>query len=164
MDCPDVVFGDFDAWSEHIIIDHFGPRGPPPHALCIFCDRSYEDEDPMECWNKYLEHISDHFQGGRTLNHRRPDFRVLKYLRDERMMTAQDYQHFCTGTERPTMADGNPVPGLLPLDSEPEELVLKRQAKEDLSNRVIVSDRRHGRERQRLTRRNKTLPTAIFHS
>jgi hypothetical protein len=157
MGCQQSNFDDSDAWSEHII-EHFGPSGPPPHALCIFCERSFEHENAIFCWNEYLEHITiKHPQRVRSLLNRRPDFRVLKYLRDNGRITEEEYADFCAiGSERPM------VDGLIPLDREPDELVAKREAEDAASNRIIISDPRRGRDRQRPTRGKKPSSTVIL--
>ncbi|KFY50657.1 hypothetical protein V496_09252 [Pseudogymnoascus sp. VKM F-4515 (FW-2607)] len=155
-DCEHINFDDADSWSEHVI-GHFGPSGPPPHALCIFCDRSFEGEDVMACWNECLEHINEHFESGTTLESSRPVFGVLKYMLDNGIITEEDYSFFCRGSERPT------VPGLIPLDCEPEEIIAKKRAEEAASNRIIVSDPRRRRDQQRSTRGRKA-PSTVIHS
>lgn len=151
--CQHINFDDPDSWSKHVI-GHFGPGGPPPHALCIFCDKSFENENAVTCWNVYLDHINEHFRDGRALD-RRPDFRVLEYLRDKRMITEDGYDFFCRGSERPK------VPGLIPLDCEPKEIIAKKREKEAASNRIIVSDPRRIRGQQRPTREKKPASTVI---
>ncbi|KFY22860.1 hypothetical protein V493_06277 [Pseudogymnoascus sp. VKM F-4281 (FW-2241)] len=101
LGCPPINFDNYESWSKHIF-RHFGLSGPPPYALCIFCDRSFEEENAIACWNKYLEHINEHFEKGKTLDNRRLDFRVLKYLRDKGLITNEDYDHFCLGSELPS--------------------------------------------------------------
>ncbi|KFY25322.1 hypothetical protein V493_04705 [Pseudogymnoascus sp. VKM F-4281 (FW-2241)] len=155
LNCSHINFDDPDSWSEHIF-GHFGPSGPPPHALCVFCDESFEKENAIACWNEYLEHINEHFESGRTLDNRRPDFRVLKCLLDKGMITEGDYEFFCRGSERPRIS------GLIPLDCEPEEILAKKRAEEDASNRIIVSDPRRRRDQQRPTR-GKKAPTTVIH-
>ncbi|ELR08568.1 hypothetical protein GMDG_03263 [Pseudogymnoascus destructans 20631-21] len=153
-DCQHMNFDDSESWSEHVI-EHFGPSRPPPHALCVFCNTSFEDDNAMACWNKYLEHVKEHFESGTTLE-LRPDFGVLKYLRDKAIITEDDYAVFCRdGSERPK------VFGLIPLDCEPEEIVAKKQAEEAASNRIIVSDPRRRRDQQRSPRGKKASSTVI---
>ena len=152
--CQHINFDDPGSWSGHVI-EHFGPSGPPPHALCIFCDKSFEDDNAATCWNVYLDHINEHFKDGRALD-KRPDFRVLKYLWEKGIITDDGYDFFCGGSERPK------VPGLIPLDYEPEEIIAKKRAEGAASNRIIVSDpRRRRRDQQRPTRGKKTASTVI---
>lgn len=154
-DCQHINFDDSDSWSEHVI-GHFGRSGPPPRALCVFCDTLFEGENAMACWNEYLEHINEHFQTGTTLDTSRPVFGVLRYMRDEGLITEDDYAFFCTGSERPK------VSGLIPLDCEPEEIRAKKRAEEAASNRFIVSDPRRRRDQQRSTRAKKPSSTVIL--
>ncbi|KFY16609.1 hypothetical protein V492_01215 [Pseudogymnoascus sp. VKM F-4246] len=156
--CEHSNFDDFDSWFEHIV-GHFGPSGPPPHALCVFCTSSFENENATACWDEYLEHIKWHFERGNTLDRYRPDFGVLKSLRDKGMMTEADYADLCNrGSERPRL------PGLLPLDCEPEEMVAKKRAQEEASNRIIVSEPRRRRDQQRSPRGKKPSPAVIYYS
>jgi hypothetical protein len=145
LKCDNVDLDGFDEWFEHHI-DHFGPQGPPAHGLCVFCNRSFERIDAMDCWTEYLSHIYDHFQNGWNLNHRRPDFRVLRDLWRKGLMGDDVYGYICeAGSERP------PVAGLRPLDWVPEETVSKRMREDDAANRVIiVESRRQIRDRRRL--------------
>ncbi|KFY43055.1 hypothetical protein V495_04198 [Pseudogymnoascus sp. VKM F-4514 (FW-929)] len=154
LDCQHANFDDFDSWSEHII-DHFGPSGPPPYALCVFCDRSFTDDNPQTCWIEYLEHISEHIESDVIWDTQRPDFGVLRYLRDRRIISEEDYNFFCQGSERPRLE------GLIPLDCEPEEITAKKRAEEAAMNRIIVSDPRRRRDQQRSPRRNKPSSTVI---
>ncbi|KFZ19453.1 hypothetical protein V502_03657 [Pseudogymnoascus sp. VKM F-4520 (FW-2644)] len=155
LDCPHINFDDTDSWSEHVI-GHFGPSGPPPHALCVFCDSSFGDENATACWNEYLGHINEHFERGRTLDNRRPDFGTLRYLRDNGIITEEEYDFFKRGSERPN------VSGLIPLDCEPEEIMAKKRAEEAASNRIIVSDPRRRRDQQRSTRGKKPSSTVVL--
>lgn len=157
LHCQHDNFGDSDGWSEHII-EHFGASGPPPHALCVFCDTSFEDENVIVCWNECLDHISEHLRSGVIYDTIRPDFRGLKYMRDEGIITDDDYALFCLcGSERPK------VSGLIPLDCEPEEMIAKKRAEEYASNCIIVSEPRRRQDRQRLTK-GKKVPTTVIHS
>lgn len=155
-DCQHINFDDSESWSEHVI-EHFGASGPPPHALCVFCKTSFEDENAMACWNEYLEHVKEHFESGTTVESLRPDFKVLEYLRDKGIITEDDYAFFCRdGSERPK------VSGLIPLDSVPEEIMAKKRAEEAASNRVIVTDPRRRRDQQR-SPRGKKAPSTVIH-
>ncbi|OBT85272.1 hypothetical protein VE02_06529 [Pseudogymnoascus sp. 03VT05] len=155
-DCQHMNFDDSESWSEHVI-EHFGPSGPPPHALCVFCNTSFKNDNAMTCWNEYLEHVKDHFESGTNME-LRPDFEVLEYLRDEGIITEDDYAVFCRdGSERPK------VSGLIPLNCEPEEIIAKKRAEEAASNRIIVSDPRRRRDQQR-SPRGKKAPSTVIHS
>ncbi|OBT61425.1 hypothetical protein VE03_09512 [Pseudogymnoascus sp. 23342-1-I1] len=154
-DCQHPNFDDSDSWAEHII-GHFGASGPPPYALCVFCDSSFEDDDVIACWDECLDHINGHFDSGTTLETSRPVFGVLKYMLDVGLITQDDYAFFCRGSERPQ------VSGLIPLDCEPEEIIAKRRAEEAASNRIIVSDPRRRRDQQRSTRGKKA--STVIHS
>lgn len=148
--CDNVDLEDFEEWFEHHI-DHFGPRGPPNHALCVFCDIYFEREDAQDCWTEYLSHIYDHFVNGKTLNERRPDFRVFRDLWRNGQMSDDTYHILCDlGSERP------PLEGLKPLDWEPEEVVLKRMRElNDANCDVIVESQRRTRDRQRVRQRRR---------
>lgn len=155
-DCQHINFDDSESWSEHVI-EHFGRSGPPPHALCIFCNTSFKDDDAVACWNEYLEHVNDHFESGTNME-LRPDFEVLEYLRHNGIISEDDYAVFCRdGSERPK------VSGLIPLNCEPEEIIAKKRAEEAASNRVIVTDPRRRRDQQR-SPRGKKAPSIVIHS
>ncbi|KFY21064.1 hypothetical protein V491_03189 [Pseudogymnoascus sp. VKM F-3775] len=157
LHCEHNNFVDSDSWSEHII-EHFGSSGPPPHALCIFCDTSFKNDNATVCWNECLDHISEHLESGAVYDTIRPDFLGLKYMRDNGIITEDDYALLCLcGSERPK------VSGLIPLDCEPEEMIAKKRAEQYASNRIIVHEPRRRQDRQHSTR-GKKAPTTVIHS
>jgi len=100
---------------------------------------------------EYLSHIYDHFVNGKTLNERRPDFRVLRDLWRKGQMSDDVYHILCDlGSERP------PVEGLKPLDWEPEEVVSKRIRELNDSNcDIIVESQRQVRDRRGVRQRTR---------
>jgi hypothetical protein len=156
LDCQHLNFDNFDDWFEHII-DHFGSSRPPPYALCVFCDTSFMDDKAQTCWIEYLEHISEHIESGVIWDTLRPDFGVLRYLRDSNIITEENYSFLCQGSERPRLE------GLIPLDCEPEEITAKKRAEEAAMNRIIVPEPRRRRDRdQQLSRRTKNPSSTVF--
>lgn len=155
LECHAAGLNGFDAWSEHHI-DHFGARGPPSHARCVFCEEAFDATDALDCWAEYLKHTYDHLENGKRLDDRRPDFRVLRDLREKGVLSADDYDHLCTGTERPPMGTSGATHRLMPLDWEPPETVSKRTAAAAAANRVPVPEPR----RERRDRRQRPRTTA----
>lgn len=64
------------------MLSHFGEFGPPPRALCIFCNHDFTDEtNPLSCWEEYLDHLRyQDFHHGAVVEQMRPDFLTWKYL------------------------------------------------------------------------------------
>lgn len=149
LDCDD---GDdldsFEVFRGHVL-RHFGEDGPPPHALCAFCNVHFKSsDDAMHCWDRYLDHVYQHFVDGRTINDRRPDFEVYLYLRDRGFMSAGQYESTCKRlSERPPLED------FVSADWVPEDITRKRDAQKEAdcsaTQCIIITNRRRGQAAQR---------------
>jgi hypothetical protein len=75
--CPVKYDGDeVENWLRHSLT-HYGNAQPPEQALCIFCNRGFNSEDPYKCWRERMLHIAWHFEIGASLEDCRPDLQVL---------------------------------------------------------------------------------------
>jgi len=82
---------DVDNWRRHDL-SHFGETGPPKEAMCIFCDdRVFQHADPHQRWRERMEHIAEHFEGGRSIEDSRPDFGLIRHLRKNKLITEGVY-------------------------------------------------------------------------
>jgi hypothetical protein len=104
----------FDQWYAHSI-SHFGNYPPPIHTICIFCDTTFQHNDPWRCWRERMHHIADHFEDGYPIEHARPDFALLDHLRDNSLITNEQYENAIKSQE------GIFVEGLRPLGYIPEQ-------------------------------------------
>lgn len=87
-----------DDWYRHSL-SHFQiggrrPRNvhPPTSNHCPFCDETFDDADGGRCWRKRLNHVGWHHHAGHTLAHARPDFSLVEYLWQERIIDREDYR------------------------------------------------------------------------
>jgi hypothetical protein len=149
LGCAVPLFNDTEVWMRHVI-SHFDSYGPPTHALCIFCDRSFENHNASQCWREYLDHVADEFRSGCTMGGYRPDFRVLQYLAEHDILDGAECARLCTeGSERP------PVNGLMlvPLDELPKDLKEKQAREKKRNNCILMTESR--RERRELNQRRR---------
>jgi len=130
-------------WYLHSL-SHYGDAGPPTHAMCIFCDAVFDSSNPAICWSKRMNHIANHFEDNWTIEMSRPDFGVIKDMRNKGWISEEDYKHASKHTERPA------CDGLRPYNYIPKEIEKKQRAAYDQANRVPVRESRQEiRDRQR---------------
>jgi hypothetical protein len=85
-------------WVSHSLT-HFQAAGPPPSAICAFCDDIFEDfADPVLKWQERMIHMGEHFQNGQSP---RPDFFLIKYIKVNGSISEEDYAAAMLYTERP---------------------------------------------------------------
>ena len=139
--CPATFTGEgYQYWVEHSI-SHYRNSDPPTYARCIFCDKTFCSNN---AWQRRMSHIADHFERGKSIDVSRPDFWVLKDMREKGDLSREQYDVCLRGCERP------PVAGLRPLDWEPEEVVARREAEAERANQIRVPlrrEQRHSRPR-----------------
>jgi len=112
LPCPFSIVGckvgfrsdQFELWHTHSL-SHFGKHRPPKHALCVFCDTSFDDDDPHACWNRRMMHTAGHHRVGEQ--YEKPDFSLLRYMSEKKLLRDEDYEFAKTFTERPDL------PGLI---------------------------------------------------
>ncbi|KAF7953020.1 hypothetical protein EAE96_006242 [Botrytis aclada] len=161
----EIRFGpdDFDNWLAHSL-SHFGNLPPPPKCFCLFCDREFEDpNDSSSNWWDRMMHSRDHFLDGKT--NIRPDFSVIEYMRENRLMDEADYTLAGKYTERPA------VPSLVRKGFETPESKLKRERESKILRDLQKEDRQRkrsghaqkGKERQSSTFSRKHMPVSIEH-
>lgn len=132
-----------DVWHSHNL-SHYGDNPPPTHAMCIFCNTSFDSRDPFTCWSNRMNHIAEHFEMYKTIEQSRPDFHVIKDMWKKGCISEEDYKLCIEYTERP------PCDGLRPSNYIPEEIEKKQKAAYDRVNRVPIREsRQEVRDRQR---------------
>lgn len=142
--CDDTFIGEgFNPWYRHHM-KHFGPHGPPGHALCGFCDAEFKNEEkPKACWKLFLKHLYlSHLRNGANIIDMRPDFCTLKYMLDKDIITQYRYDEICkVATERKE----EQYPDLKPADWVPDKHKSKKLLEEEeeynAKNRVIQKER-----------------------
>lgn len=97
-------------------LSHFGSHGPPIQATCIFCAENSvgngSRHSKIWAWRQRLNHIANHFQDSR-FESARPDYLLMDYMYDQKLMSIKEYSHAMNYTER-AFCDG-----LVPLGSKP---------------------------------------------
>lgn len=131
------------------MLGHFN-GSPPGKALCIFCDREFENENPWSCWTEYLDHIRyQHFRNGMVIEQMRPDFVTWAYLRDTGVLLQPRYDLICElANERKPSDYGwlRPANWVSPRE-QARRLAEERQAEEENVVRIIErSTRRKHKE------------------
>jgi hypothetical protein len=147
----------FEAWFQHSL-SHFAHNGPPPYAICVFCDderegcfQSRNDRD-LNYWRSRMIHIKGHYQG--SDHDLRPDHFVIDYMWTKGLISEEDYYSTMKYTERPQV-DGLVTPGFEvpekrikremslrePHDLEKEKRQIKKEHKKGTSRRYRTSDR-----------------------
>ncbi|KAF8856423.1 hypothetical protein BDZ45DRAFT_476350 [Acephala macrosclerotiorum] len=105
MGC-EVIFrpDEYESWVTHSF-SHFERAGPPPKAICTFCD---DDEaifetngDKVLNWRTRMYHVAEHFENGQTYEDLRPDFFVVEHMRENGLLSEEDFKFAMHITERP---------------------------------------------------------------
>lgn len=121
-----------DDWINHSISHYHAQAAlPPTHALCVYCDVSFDSNEPLSCWRDRMNHIIQHTPGA-SATKTRPDFGVAKDMLRKGCIQQDAYDEYSKNTERPTSG------GLRALDYEPAHIRARRDAAERANNRVVV--------------------------
>lgn len=105
MEC-DIAWhpADFNLWHTHSL-SHFGPLPPPPKSMCVFCDDEnaiFENPaNPREAWQRRMRHIQGHLRDLVRPEFAKPDFLVINYLGENKLLSEPEYSHAVEYTERP---------------------------------------------------------------
>ncbi|KAI9770802.1 MAG: hypothetical protein M1840_003052 [Geoglossum simile] len=105
LECEE-LFYNADLWISHAET-HFGNHPPPTHAICCFCDRIFDDENPNVCWGNRMNHVAGHYMRGDSLRRCLPDHALSRY-----------YYQICQPHSHPA-----PTPSPAPSVYGPGELV-----------------------------------------
>lgn len=134
----------YDAWVTHSM-SHFCKRPPPPKVVCTICDNGDDacferNGDARSNWRERMSHISEHFERRDVINHIRPDYFVIKYMKSNNLISKEDYEYAMQYTERPGIDGllplGSPIPGHHPkrdVKQEQYDLVKERRKMKELS-------------------------------
>jgi len=88
-----------DAYISHTA-SHFLDHRPPPKTICIFCDQTFENYDRDANWRNRMRHITNHYRGFEQFEHTRPDFFVIEYMREKRIISSEHWKRVTNYTER----------------------------------------------------------------
>ncbi|EKD17039.1 hypothetical protein MBM_04616 [Drepanopeziza brunnea f. sp. 'multigermtubi' MB_m1] len=109
----------YQDWLSHST-SHFMGFAPPPSTICIFCDQSFKNpEDPNSSWTERMTHIGSHYQEGHDFERSRPDFFLLRHLKECRLITDEEYESLASWSER------KPCEGLVDRDFKSPEMVAR---------------------------------------
>lgn len=103
LDCF-LSFRDESEWFEHSLT-HFGKVGPPSLNECPFCERHYgrfTSSIPMESWRVRMMFVSLHVRQGARVGTARPDFCLITYLWENKLMNEAQYRNLVCRSEGPT--------------------------------------------------------------
>lgn len=135
----------FEAWISHTV-SHFGGLPPPVSAICIFCDegnaRFETQHDPYSNWRDRMLHIGSHWAEFSTDEDTRPDFWVVAYMKENQLISREDYAHVMKHTERPY------CDGLVPSDYETPVMKVKKEKNLQIPHDLQKEDREKKKARQ----------------
>ncbi|EED15538.1 conserved hypothetical protein [Talaromyces stipitatus ATCC 10500] len=77
-----------ETWKTHVL-SHFRGTRLPPTAICQWCPLDFKlSTDPNRTWDAMLTHVAhDHFEQGHTLAASRPNFELMKYMYQSKIIT-----------------------------------------------------------------------------
>ncbi|KAL4910161.1 hypothetical protein BDW74DRAFT_144550 [Aspergillus multicolor] len=92
LDCHD-TFGDFEQWKTHVL-SHFRTHEPPDTARCPLCPAERFTSTPHQrAWDLMLKHVDvAHYQQGQSLAGSRPDFELMRYLYNQRVISVDQFK------------------------------------------------------------------------
>ncbi|KAL2832941.1 hypothetical protein BDW59DRAFT_138942 [Aspergillus cavernicola] len=92
LNCHD-TFDDSDEWKTHVF-SHFRTHEPPDTARCPLCPAEKFNSTPHQrAWDFLLEHMDvTHYQQGQTLAGSRPDFELMRYLYNLRVISVDQFK------------------------------------------------------------------------
>lgn len=92
LDCHD-TFYDSEQWKTHVL-SHFRTYEPPDIARCPLCPAERFNSTPHQrAWDLLLEHVDvAHYQQGQSLAGSRPDFELMRYLYNLRVISVDQFK------------------------------------------------------------------------
>ncbi|KAL3445151.1 hypothetical protein BJX65DRAFT_163927 [Aspergillus insuetus] len=92
LDCHD-TFDDTEEWRTHVL-SHFRTHEPPDTARCPLCPAERFSSTPHQrAWDLLLDHMeTSHYQQGQTLAGSRPDFELMRYLYNLRVISVDQFK------------------------------------------------------------------------
>ncbi|KAL5340696.1 hypothetical protein BJX70DRAFT_396400 [Aspergillus crustosus] len=92
LDCHE-TFDDVEQWKTHVL-SHFRTHEPPDTARCPLCPAERFISTPHQrAWDIMLEHVDiSHYQQGQTLAGSRPDFELMRYLYNLRVISVDQFK------------------------------------------------------------------------
>ncbi|KAL2847819.1 hypothetical protein BJY01DRAFT_234107 [Aspergillus pseudoustus] len=92
LDCHD-TFEDTEEWRTHVL-SHFRTHEPPNTARCPLCPAERFSGTPgRRAWDLLLDHMDIvHYQQGQTLAGSRPDFELMRYLYNLRVISVDQFK------------------------------------------------------------------------
>ena len=99
-------FADVNSWIDHILSGHLHYRLPTVTA-CWFCDAaifrsaSTREDDKMSSYRQRMLHIADHFFQGMSAAEVRPDYNMVKHMRQSGLMDESTFRRATKRDELP---------------------------------------------------------------
>ncbi|RDW90452.1 uncharacterized protein DSM5745_02227 [Aspergillus mulundensis] len=92
LDCHD-TFDDCEQWKTHVL-SHFRTHEPPDTARCPLCPAERFTSTPHQrAWDLMLKHVDvAHYQQGQSLAGSRPDFELMRYLYNQRVISVDQFK------------------------------------------------------------------------
>ncbi|KAL5051571.1 hypothetical protein BDW71DRAFT_202734 [Aspergillus fruticulosus] len=92
LDCHD-TFDDCEQWKTHVL-SHFRTHEPPDTARCPLCPAErFTSTAHQRAWDLMLKHVDvAHYRQGQTLAGSRPDFELMRYLYNLRVISVDQFK------------------------------------------------------------------------
>lgn len=112
-------------WFKHSL-SHFGRQEdrrspstlPPTSTLCCFCEKVFENTNGETCWWERMRHVAWHHHAGHSLAYARPDFKLFRYLYENKIIDNVEYRELSIIRQQPRRSPQNiPTPPDSPNDS-----------------------------------------------
>ncbi|KAG8531018.1 uncharacterized protein KY384_004375 [Bacidia gigantensis] len=135
LQCPFEILGcrrefpkeDESAWIEHSL-DHFVTNdasrqrfAPPKDNSCCFCQKLFQYEDGTVSWRQRMMHIAAHHRLGHSLAHAQPNFSLLIYLWQKRVIDDETFRDIHGKTPDRSRIIANASPPVTEPDDEEKE-------------------------------------------
>ncbi|KAI9934873.1 hypothetical protein ASPWEDRAFT_175598 [Aspergillus wentii DTO 134E9] len=89
------TFTNAEHWKTHVL-SHFRTHAPPKTARCPLCPKPFttsSNSSARTAWDAMLDHLDvAHYQHGQTLAGSRPDFELMRYLFQMRIISEDQFK------------------------------------------------------------------------
>ncbi|KAF8856492.1 hypothetical protein BDZ45DRAFT_594235 [Acephala macrosclerotiorum] len=97
-----------------------------------------------------MYHVAEHFENGQTYEDLRPDFFVVEHMRENGLLSDEDFKFAMQITERPK-CDGLVSADFKTPEMRKEEQRVKEET--DKANKQVYNQRKEDRQRRKIGRR-----------
>lgn len=142
---------EYDRWVAHSL-SHFSAQSvpPPSKSVCTFCDEIPETIfenalNPYASWRDRLFHMKEeHFAKGDQYEDMRPDFFLVVYMKETKLLKEEDFDQMMKYTER---EKSQCCDGLLRPGEKTKEMIRKDEKSLEVVYDLVKEERLRRKER-----------------